>query len=62
MATKSFVKNVNLHGKKECQAFIRALERSDSVSDHSYPIDEQVPAKDMSKDVIQKMFCAEGEQ
>ena len=31
MATKSFLKNYNLCSKRECQDFIRALERSDEA-------------------------------
>lgn len=56
MATKSFIKNVTLRGKRECQSFIRALERSDDSPTRSYPIDEQVSVHDMDKEAIRKLF------
>ena len=62
MATKSFLKNVSLRGKKECQNFIRALERSDESHKQTYPIDEQATARDMDKETIRKMFGAGGEK
>lgn len=57
MATKSFLKNVNLHGRRECQDFIRALERSDEMPGRVAPTDEGLKAHEMSKDVIRKMFA-----
>lgn len=59
MATKSFLKNVTLHGRKECQSFVRALERSDNPQQRSYPIDDQVQVHDMDRETIRKMFTVE---
>ena len=56
MATKSFLKNVNLHGRRECQDFIRALERSDETSAPVMPTDESSKAHNMNKDVIRRVF------
>ena len=56
MATKSFLKNVNLHGRRECQDFIRALERSDETPAPAMPTEESIKVHNMSKDVIRKVF------
>ena len=56
MATKSFLKNVNLHGRRECQSFIRALERSDQTPRRETPADRAVSASDMDKETIRKVF------
>ena len=55
MATKSFLKNVRLHGRKESQAFSRALERSEEAL--TVQADPSTPrAKDMDKEAIRKIF------
>lgn len=54
MATKSFLKNVNLRGQRQCQEFIKALEKSQSRK--TQPMDKAVRARDMSKDQIRKIF------
>lgn len=59
MATKSFLKNVNLHGRRECQDFIRALERSDETPGRAMTKDSELKAHDMSKDVIRRVFVEE---
>ena len=61
MATKSFLKNYNLHSKRECQAFIRALERSDEAPKKPVKDGQQIFARDMDKETIRKIFVT-GEQ
>lgn len=54
MATKSFLKDVQLRDKKQCQAFIKALEKSQSYSPKTTTT--TFVAKDMQKDQIRKVF------
>lgn len=61
MATKSFLKNVNLRTKRESQAFIRALERSDEAQKNAQADKPQVVARDMDKATIRRIFVT-GEQ
>ena len=58
MATKSFLKSVNLHGKRDCQNFIRALEKSESPV-HSKVEHNHVQVRNMDRENIRKMFGAE---
>lgn len=68
MATKSFMKTVNLSGRRQCQEFIRAVERSQqSVAVRTrQPETEQTRARDLTQDQIRRIFCekktVEGEQ
>lgn len=54
MATKSFLKDVSLRDKKQCQAFIKALEKSQSKEVKE--IDIASRSRDLTKDQIQKIF------
>ena len=57
MATKSFLKNVSLRSTKQCQSFIRALEKSDQQSKEDTASCK--PAHDMTRDQIRKVFQSE---
>ena len=60
MATKSFLKTVNLHGRKQCQDFIRAVEQSQHarVEQTSCITDLRfVKARDLTPEQIRKIFC-----
>ena len=61
MATKSFLKNYNLRSKRECQAFICALERSNEAPKKPVKDGQQVVAHDMDKETIRRIFMT-GEQ
>ena len=61
MATKSFLKNYNLCSKRECQDFIRALERSDEALQKSQQDERQIVARDMDRETIRRIFVT-GEQ
>lgn len=54
VATKSFLKSVNLHGKKQCEGFIKALESSQSAPRKNVVYSKTV--SDMSREQIQKIF------
>lgn len=54
MATKSFLKDVNLRDKRQCQAFIRALEKSQAKEVKQ--IDIASRSRDLTKEQIQKIF------
>ena len=54
MATTSFLKNVNLKGRKQCQAFIRALEKSSLSSPKQVIYSKTV--SDMDSAQILKVF------
>lgn len=54
MATSSFLKNVTLRGAKQCQAFIKALEKSKSCKEN--PVMYSKTVSDMDKEQIQKIF------
>lgn len=57
MATKSFLKNVNLRSRSQCESFIKALERSQARKPQR--IDMTNRTKDMNKDQIRKIFGGE---
>lgn len=54
MATKSFLKNVSLRDAKQCQSFIKALEHS-KVKE-TKQADVSIPARDLTKEQIGKIF------
>lgn len=54
MATKSFLKNVNLRDTRQCQAFIKALEKSQSKEPKQ--VDVSTPVRDLNKEQIRKIF------
>lgn len=54
MATKSFLKNVNLRDPKQCKSFISALEKSQAYEPKK--IDTHSRARDLTKDQIRKIF------
>lgn len=59
VATKSFLKKVNLQGRKECQVFIRAVEKSQQYSrEHSGLVigSMLVRAIDIEPEQIKKIF------
>ena len=60
MATKSFLKAVNLRGKKQCQDFIRAVERSQQAQAENarFTADStSIKARDLTPEQIHKIFC-----
>lgn len=57
VATKSFLKNVSLRSAKQCQSFIRALEKSDQHKKENHSSGK--PAHDMTRDEIRKVFGSE---
>lgn len=57
MATKSFLKNINLRGENQSKAFIRALERSKDTKEKDVILSR--PASDMSREEIRKVFKPE---
>ncbi len=54
MATKSFLKDVTLRDAKQCQSFIRALEKSQAK--RPKPPEASIPARDLTKEQIGKLF------
>lgn len=60
MATKSFLKNVTLRSRKDCQNFIRALERSESMPRKKMP-GNPIIAHDMTAEQIRKIFVKNSE-
>lgn len=59
MATKSFLKTVNLQGRRQCQDFIRAVERSQQHSTEKlrHTTDsEPIKARDLAPEQIRKIF------
>lgn len=54
MATTSFLKNVNLKGRKQCQSFIRALESASSATPKQIAYSKTV--SDMDAAQILKVF------
>ena len=57
MATKSFLKPVTLRGRKEAQAFIKAVERSQTAaSPTKRAVTEK--ARDLSAEEIKKVFSS----
>ena len=61
MATKSFLKNVTLRSKSDCQSFIRALERSESMP-RGKKQDAHIMAQDMTAEQIRKIFVQKAEE
>ena len=59
MATKSFLKNVSLHNAKECQSFIKALEKSERQAQEKKEI--STPVHEMTREQIRKVFGTEHE-
>ena len=57
MATQSFLKSVTLRGKKEAQAFVRAVERSENLGRQIKSGYEPVKAQDLNAEAIKQMFC-----
>lgn len=60
MATKSFLKTVNLRGKRQCQDFIRAVERSQQAQAEQprFTTDSRpAKARDLTPEQIRKIFC-----
>lgn len=57
MATKSFLKNINLRGETQSKAFIRALERSKVTKEKEVILSR--PASDMSREEIRQIFRPE---
>lgn len=57
MATKSFLKNVHLHGRKQMENFIKALESSKESHPKQVIMSRQV--KDMTPDEMRKIFSKE---
>lgn len=58
MATKSFLKNVKLRNKRDCQDFIRALENSIDAQKEVTEDRPQIIARDMDKATIRKIFVS----
>ena len=58
MATKSFLKNVHLHGRKQMENFIKALESSKESQPKQVIMSRQV--KDMTPDEMRKYFQKNG--
>ena len=56
MATKSVLKTVRLHGRRECVKFIRALEKSEEALIERKTESERIRARDLDKDAIRKVF------
>ena len=54
MATKSFLKNVSLRTEKQCQAFVKALERSENQPKKANETSR--PVHEMTRDQIRKVF------
>lgn len=54
MATYSFLKDINLRGRKQSQDFIRALERSREKKEKEVKLSR--PVSDMSREEIRKIF------
>ena len=61
MATQSFFKAVTLRGKKEAQAFIKAVERSENTTTQDKKGYERIQAKDMDVETIKKVFSNNAE-
>ena len=61
MATQSFLKAVTLRGKKEAQAFIKAVERSENTTTQDKKGYERIQAKDMDVETIKKVFSNNAE-
>lgn len=57
MATKSFLKPVTLRGKKEAQAFIKAVERSQTATLSNKANTTDI-ARDLNREEIKKIFCS----
>lgn len=57
VATKSFLKNVSLRDTKQCQNFIRALEKSDQQRKDETVLNK--PVHEMTREQIRKIFGAE---
>ncbi len=57
MATQSFLKSVTLRGRKEAQAFVRAVERSENFGRQNKSGYEPVKAQELDAEAIKKMFC-----
>lgn len=58
MATKSFLKNVHLHRRKQTENFIKALESSKESQPKQVIMSRQV--KDMTPDEMRKYFQKNG--
>jgi len=56
MATQSFLKAVTLRGKKEAQAFVRAVERSESLTEKQKNGYIPVIAKELDSEAIKKIY------
>ncbi len=54
MATKSFLKNVSLRSTKQCQSFIRALEKSDQQRKEETASNK--PVHEMTREQIRRVF------
>ena len=54
MATKSFLKTINLRSTKQCQAFIKALETSQAHKEK--PVVYSKTVSEMDKEQIRKVF------
>lgn len=54
MATKSFLKNVDIRGKRSCHRFISALENAQNKSGNEVVISKRVHV--VNKDDIKKFF------
>lgn len=57
MATKSFLKNVSLRSTKQCQNFIRALEKSDNQTKEQTVSSK--PVHEMTREQIRRVFGSE---
>lgn len=60
MATNSFLKTINLQGRKQSQEFIRALEKSKEKGEKEVRISR--PVSDMSREEIRKLFDTKREE
>lgn len=60
MATKSFMKNLDLRGERQCKEFIRALEKSRDTREKEVNLSR--PASDMSREEMRKLFASEEER
>lgn len=60
MATSSFLKTINLQGRKQSQDFIKALEKSKEKREKEVRMSR--PASDMSREEIRKLFGTKREE
>ena len=62
MATQSFLKSVTLRGRKEAQAFVRAVEKSRELDKQKIVGYKPVKAQELDADAIKNMYCGGKEE